>query len=377
MALRLEIISEHRQALADRVQAVFGLSGGAIGRAADNDWVLPDPNYYLSGHHARIHFREDAFVLEDTSTNGVFINGDALPLGRQGTYTVRDGDTLRLGEYLIRASIGPFEEDSGLCASRVSADRVVPLRTPGVRDQEAGDIDASLNLEELLRSQGSAAPPAAPAQEPSENRLQRARAAARARFGGGTPALFDVRSGLQTFCRGAGLDVAQLPPDADSRMLLLAGQLLRETVLGLQEIVRAQRAFQHQYAIDVPAPDVEGPAPDSLASTDFLMRLLTGHEGHELDAVMLLRTYFADARRHDAALRPALREAVQSFLAYLDPQGIASRAASGGTQTGSWDVYGELYRSLTQIPDGQLPHLFAESLAQAYLKSRSKPDSTD
>jgi predicted component of type VI protein secretion system len=92
---------------------------------------------------------------------------------------------------------------------------------------------------------------------------------------------------------------------------------------------------------------------------------------------MLLRTYFSGAKRHDAALRPALREAVSAFMQHLDPNGIASRASARGTASGTWDIYGEVYRSLTQAPDGQLPHLFAESLAQAYVRSRNDPDNAD
>jgi predicted component of type VI protein secretion system len=63
MALRLDIISDQRQRLGGRASIVFGVAGGSIGRAADNDWVLPDPQRYLSGHHARIHFRQGAFYL--------------------------------------------------------------------------------------------------------------------------------------------------------------------------------------------------------------------------------------------------------------------------------------------------------------------------
>jgi predicted component of type VI protein secretion system len=376
MALRLEIISDHRQALGERSQVVFGLSGGVIGRAADNDWVLPDPNRFLSGHHARVLYREGSYVLEDTSTNGVYVNGGPAPLGRRRGHTIRDGDTVRIGEYLIRARVDQIEVHTNLSASMVAVDRVVPLQAPALPTSDDEDIDASLNLEELLLGDPSGTHPEL-AEETPEEKLQRARAAARARLEGNTPSLFDVRSGLQTFCRGAGLDVARLPTDADSRMLLLAGQLLRETVLGLQDIVRVQRAFQRQNQIDVPPPDVDGPAPDSMAANDFLLRLLSGHDSHELDAVMLLRTFFADARRHDTALRPALREAVQAFLSYLDPSSISSRAQARGTQTGSWDIYGEIYRTLTNTPNGQLPHLFNEALGQAYLKSRSDPEAVD
>jgi len=44
MALRLRVVSDHRRSLGDRGNIVFGVGGGTIGRSADNDWVLPDPN---------------------------------------------------------------------------------------------------------------------------------------------------------------------------------------------------------------------------------------------------------------------------------------------------------------------------------------------
>jgi predicted component of type VI protein secretion system len=379
MALRLQIISDQRQELGDRAQIVFGVGGGSIGRAADNDWVLPDPRRYLSARHARILFRDGHYEIEDTSTNGVFVNNTTAPIGRRNTHTIKDGDTLRFGEYHLRARVDAVEVHTSLSASMVAVDHVTPIRSGAVdRLDDSEGIAPSLNLEDLFVSDGAAPSPlAAPAEVATEDKFQRARAAARARLEGNTPAIFDVRAGLQTFCRGAGIDAARLPPEADSRMLLLAGQMLRESILGLQDIVRVQRAFQQQNRIEAPPPDVEGPSPDAMAAGDFLLRLLNGHEGHQLDAVMLLRAYFTAARRHDAALRPALRAAVAAFLSHLDPEGIATRAAARGTETGSWDIYGEIYRSLTQAPDGQLPHLFGESLAQAYLKALKDPESGD
>ena len=52
MALTLEIVSEHRDILGDDTVRVFHESGGTIGRALDNDWILPDPDKYVSGRHA-------------------------------------------------------------------------------------------------------------------------------------------------------------------------------------------------------------------------------------------------------------------------------------------------------------------------------------
>ena len=44
----------------------------------------------------------------------------------------------------------------------------------------------------------------------------------------------DLRSAVQAFCRGAGIDPATLSPEAQAMLPLVAGQLLREAVVGTQ-----------------------------------------------------------------------------------------------------------------------------------------------
>src|SRR5580658_9769389 len=105
MALKLTVLSDQRAPLGPRGSVVFGVGGGSIGRGRDNDWVLPDPQRYLSAHHARVQFRHGAYYLFDTSTNGVFVNDGTVPLGRRNDYPLRSGDRLRLGDYDIVVSI--------------------------------------------------------------------------------------------------------------------------------------------------------------------------------------------------------------------------------------------------------------------------------
>jgi type VI secretion system protein len=54
MPLTLRITGTQAARLAERATRVFGVHGGRIGRASDNDWVLPDPHRFLSGYHALI-----------------------------------------------------------------------------------------------------------------------------------------------------------------------------------------------------------------------------------------------------------------------------------------------------------------------------------
>ena len=82
MALRLQIVSRHRQSLGERGIKEFGQNGGTIGRSLESDWVLPDGQRFLSSRHASIDYRSGSYYIIDTSTNGVYINGSDQPVAR-------------------------------------------------------------------------------------------------------------------------------------------------------------------------------------------------------------------------------------------------------------------------------------------------------
>src|SRR6185437_9979412 len=151
MSLRLRVVSDHRRQLAERHTIVFDMSGGSIGRSNDNDWVLPDPMRYISAHHARVHFRDGHFYLEDLSTNGVFANDQPEPLSKLGSsgYELKNGDVLRLGEYQIAVALETGIEPAAAVPTSIHA-----LHTIGRAAQT--DIGAMLDLEELLVSDSAA-----------------------------------------------------------------------------------------------------------------------------------------------------------------------------------------------------------------------------
>jgi type VI secretion system protein len=385
MALRLEVLSDHRNVLGDALSIVFGVGGGSFGRAADNDWVLPDPQRYLSGHHARIHFRQGAFYLEDLSTNGTFVNGATLPVSRTGPHPLRDGDVLRFGEYEVRASIDALEQRTGATSSLVarngmssSVERITPVRVGGAEE----DLGASLNFDALIHADGGTdyTPVPGARADGTAARLQRLRAAARARLEGQAAAPSDVRSGLQAFCRGAGIDAARLPADGDQRLLQVAGQLLREVMLGVQDLARARAEFQNRYRVESTAEGSaapEAPSISRLGADDYLLRLLEGHDRRELDALLLMREEMKAAVAHDAAVDQSLPQAFAAFIAHLAPEEIQSRFDNAGPRSlraSPWDLYAEIFRNLTQTGAGPLPHLYAEALAQAYLAALERSE---
>ena len=107
MALRLRVAGPLAARLGEHATRVFGVHGGRIGRATDNDWALPDPERYLSGHHAAITYRSGSWFIVDTSSNGTFLNDATTPLGRDNAHAVTTGDHVRMGEYEFVVSVSP------------------------------------------------------------------------------------------------------------------------------------------------------------------------------------------------------------------------------------------------------------------------------
>ncbi len=76
-----------------------------IGRSAESNWVLPDPERCLSRQHCLFEGGDDQFWITDTSSNGVFLDAGAAPLGRGNRASLRDGMRIAMGDYVIRVRI--------------------------------------------------------------------------------------------------------------------------------------------------------------------------------------------------------------------------------------------------------------------------------
>ena len=432
MALRLRVVSDHRRSLGDRGNIVFGVGGGTIGRSADNDWVLPDPLRYVSAHHARVSFRQGAYFIEDLSTNGAFVNDGDVALNKLGPHRLANGDLLRFGDYQV--SVVLEAEAPAEPAAPPSTDQVaVPTSIHGLRTigrAAQTDIGASLDLDALLIPDPGAqeAPPRVVAQaeagsdsanqsggfrpvnaygqavarvprrvesppvsdpepEPDEEAIARriarlAKAASKdprsAGNGASAPALYDVQSGLQAFCRGAGIGAETLPVDAHSRMLHLAGQLLRESLLGLKESHRTQQEQRNQLRVTYQKEPTDLlPSLDRHSVEELIQELLKAHDSRRFDAVQWLRESFADGRRHDDAMVEAMRAAFVDFIGRLDPLDLATRFERSARRKtmGNWELYGDFYRSLCEMQPDTLPHIFVETFAQNYeQKARGDDD---
>ncbi len=458
MALKLRVISDHYKALGKRSSRLFGVTGGRIGRAQDNDWILPDPDRYVSSHHAKVQFRAGKWILEDTSTNGVFINGSDTPASLDGPYALQDGDRLRLGDYEIIVSIderndfpsdasgqmpipkrvrhaAPLLEDLGEelditdLLSQSSIQQAPPMPPPVNSAASASD---SFDLSKAL---GLDAVPPPPAPKPA------VAAAAQAKPGrSGFASLLDPvseeasqrtvvpprkaeapdwqmqtrpydrktmtaltspsalskpekleperpkrtndssmsdTSGLEAFCRGAGIDPSTLPSDAQHALLTMAGQMLREVVLGLMEALKGRADLKSRLRLNQTTiqPAENNPLKFSASVDEALVKLLDAHSSRYLGPVESIRNSFSDLRTHQTALSAAIQAAIDELMTRIEPGELQERFDRGlkrGAILGAanrmkyWDLYIEFYQALNQRNEQGLPVLFAEELARTY-----------
>lgn len=86
-------------------ERIIGRETLVIGRGDDCDWVLPDPERTLSKRHFELAFQGAVFVLRDTSTNGVFLNASAEPVGRGKSVVLKHGDSFRAAGFGFRVEV--------------------------------------------------------------------------------------------------------------------------------------------------------------------------------------------------------------------------------------------------------------------------------
>jgi type VI secretion system FHA domain protein len=424
MALRLRVVSDHASRLGELSTKVFGVHGGTIGRSTDNEWILPDPERYLSGKHARVDFRAGTYVLVDTSSNGTYINGAQIPLGKYHDYQLRDGDYIRLGEYELLVSIDKSNDFPPEESAIVAYDGQAP--SSAVKKSTANDLGADLDLSELLEPSdllagdsgvrprdaygqtvsGRSGPPSQPPSGPQTDasgtpwhmmtrplkvegakadagRGEGARADVVKGEGGASslarsqnPVLFegDFDIGLAAFCRGAAIDPQNISSEARASALQLAGQLLRESVLGLMDLNQSRNEFRNRFRISAPANDgPESPLNFSRGVDEALVRLLTTLSTRA-GSVEAIRQNFRELKAQNTATLTATRAAFEEFLGRVDPKELeerfdrATKRGVFGSQNKAkyWDLYAEMFVGLAQRPADGFPHVFTETFAKAF-----------
>ena len=190
-------------------------------------------------------------------------------------------------------------------------------------------------------------------------------------------------SGIDALCRGAGIDPSSLPTDSHAALLTLAGQVLRESVLGLMEALKSRSDMKNRLRLSQTTiqPGENNPLKFSASVDEAVLKLLDPHGNRYLGPIEAIRESFADMRTHQGALVAAIQGAMDEFMSRIEPgelqerfdRGLKRGALLGATNKMKyWDLYVEFYQALNQRNEQGLPSVFAEELARTYAEKATQ-----
>ena len=367
MSLKLKIVSKNADLVGDDFEREFYESGASIGRSLRNDWILPDPDRYISSKHAVIDFRGGIYYLADLSSNGVYVNDEMEPIGHGKPRRLFDGDRLYMGDFEFEVSIDSGEglEIPPDAKPSVVADNVeqlveeVSLRT-GVKLLDEEEITGDEDFQAVMFGN-----------ESKEVAPDTAKAGSK-KLDVSAEDLFD------SFLDGLGINRAELLPSVNRPdMMMTAGQILREFVSGMTDLLASRANLKNTFRLDQTTvlPRHNNPMKFSQNTNDLIKQLLLGSEGEYLGAQDSIREVSRDLVNHQNAFVDAMNSAFMEFADRLDPDELQERFDKSlgrknffgfSNQKKYWQQYRDLYPILTEKGGGRFPQMFGEEFVRAY-----------
>ena len=392
MPLQLKIVSDNHDLVEGDVEREFGEAGGSIGRSLENDWILPDPDRYVSGRHATIDYKGGIYYVLDHSSNGVYINDEVEPIGKGNPRRLFDGDYIRMGDFEFAVSVDAGESIA------VPLDSETPLRAVAADnmqqfvDEDSHGTDMNLLDEEEIT--GDAAFQQALFGRTSSKRSRASNKPARAANDEGSTGARQPKSSTKpaaaesapaaeqeifnAFLEGLCISPSEVHPSTDrAAMMKTAGGTMRELIFGIITLMTSRSNLKNAFHLDQTSvlPRQNNPLKFSRNTDDLLMQLLLGTEGDYLGAVDAVREVCQDLLHHQNAFLDAMNTAFIEFADRFDPTELAEnfdRTMNRGQalaflkKSKYWDLYCNLYPIMTEKGGGRFPQMFGEEFVRAY-----------
>jgi predicted component of type VI protein secretion system len=293
----------------DPTQPVAAHLAGAgairIGRDPQADWVIPDPECEVSRVHVELSCAPNSLIMTPLGTNGVFDEAGAR-LAHGIPRPLAPGEAIGFGRYRMTVEAAPLARegqcrpDRTILAAPFGEDLLVPAVWPGSRvaPQETGD------------------------------------------------------GLLEAFCRGADLEISALSGADPALLLERAGQIYRQTLLGLGDLMQARAGLKADQGLERTTIGAENNnpfkwSPSRRLATDLLLGEIGLMPGPEA-----IRESVTDLKKHMIATLDGFEAALALVLRTVEPDGIERGAAArrkllSSTAAGAWNEFRERHAGLT------------------------------
>ncbi|MCO5066557.1 MAG: type VI secretion system-associated FHA domain protein TagH [Rhizobiaceae bacterium] len=315
MTIRLTI--ENVDRLPNGGPPSFSSSGDfRIGRE-NCDWVLPDPDRFISGVHCEVRAADGGYWLADVSRNGTFLNGAGARIA--SPHRLAEGDRLRVGRYVISVAI---EEAAPVPKTKPFGEPSVV--TPPVRTEDAARI-------------------------------------------------------LRDIAAGAGVSPDVFLQRDPQEVAAEIGVFLRIVVDELALLLKARAAAKVlARSTDRTILNSTGNNPLKFVpgTEEMLEKMFARRSQGYLDARRSLEDAFGDLKTHELATYAAMQSALAALLDELSPEAVERRIVSSAfasKKARAWDAYVKVWENKEQRNENGMLDAFLEHFSEAYAKaSRQK-----
>jgi type VI secretion system protein ImpI len=381
MELVFEMLNTKQFVPTELCQKTFKQAGGVIGRGDDCDWIIPDRKRHLSSHHAVISYRDGAFYLTDTSSNGIQVGDSGARLRKGEAVRIEHGSLYVLGDFEIRARLirdpAVFDVEVGrpqAAGSIIPDDAFLDLDPLNALDQQErvySEIEelisprtviqdtrqradyARIDMESLMVPELVEAPLAAEPVAPKVVERQ-------------------SEGFWEQFGAALGVDLKDLGHDAKEALALNAARLLKQSIGGLQQSLHTRSELKNELRLaqTLVQGTHKNPLKFAVDAGEALDILLQPNKPGQMPAGQAISRAFRDLQAHQVALLTASRAAVRSTLEHFSPQQLTLRFERDNkpllaTSGSRWRAYGRYHQALRQDDDWS-ERLLARDFAQAY-----------
>jgi type VI secretion system protein len=198
-----------------------------------------------------------------------------------------------------------------------------------------------------------------------------------------TPQPTQGAEALEAFLRGAGL--AQLRIDRGEALAQMEaiGRSYRRMVEGLIEVLRARASLKGEFrmAQTMIRPVENNPLKFAPNVEEALLLLLRSGNQAFMPADQAISESFDDLKAHQLAVMAGVQAAIKHLLKRFEPAVLEARLRKpsglgallpGGRQAQYWELFTELYASISREAEDDFEDLFGREFGRAYEEHSSK-----
>jgi type VI secretion system protein len=187
---------------------------------------------------------------------------------------------------------------------------------------------------------------------------------------------------LRAFLEGAGIEDAVVDGDPEGTMRMV-GQMFRDMVAGLHEILRSRTAFKSEFRIErtMIQQTQNNPLKISPTADEALAVLLRPKAGY-LPPADAVRQGVEDIKAHQLAVIAGLQVALVALLQEFDPENLKQRLEQqrsvlanlmpGAKNAKAWEIYEAFYKEVASEAEQGFDGIFGREFRRAYEEQLKK-----